>query len=511
MLNPWVAIESNVVPADRARVIARARAEAPPDVVAGGAAPDALRRVVLESWQRCALAGVLTELEDLPARVSLDELEERRVRSPLRAVMPLIRSLLLDSADDARHVVAICDHTGHLLWLEGSQATLRAADSIGFVPGADWSESAAGTNAPGTALAADHPIQVFAAEHYNAGNNTWMCSAAPVHDPDDGRVLGAIDLSSSFDVAHPTGLALAASVARAAEAQLRAQLDQADALALDHGRRRLRDGEPLLLASAGGRLLGSAPRPRLQAPVGHDPVTLDGVTYAPEPITSAEGYWLLRRSGGGGPGAASQPPRRRRALAAVPAVAPLALRVLAKGTEPVQVAGTPVQVSPRQLELCLVLALHPEGLTTEELRDDIYGPADIAPVTLRAELSRLRRVLGDALSTKPHRFTIPVALDALDVQQLVRAGDLAGAVATYSACVLPWSVAPGVVELRESLAGELRASLMRCRDPEVLGAWLQSPEGRTDASVARLMTSLVAPDDPRRAFATAIVDQSLRR
>ena len=34
-----------------------------------------------------------------------------------------------------------------------------------FVPGADWSEESAGTNAPGTALALGRPVQIFGPEH----------------------------------------------------------------------------------------------------------------------------------------------------------------------------------------------------------------------------------------------------------------------------------------------------------------------------------------------------------
>jgi hypothetical protein len=35
--------------------------------------------------------------------------------------------------------------------------------------GAGWGEGDAGTNAVGTALAVDHAVQVFAAEHFNEG------------------------------------------------------------------------------------------------------------------------------------------------------------------------------------------------------------------------------------------------------------------------------------------------------------------------------------------------------
>ena len=52
-----------------------------------------------------------------------------------------------------------------------------------------------GTNAIGTALAIDHAVQVFSAEHFSAKQHTWWCSAAPIHDPATGAVLGVVDLS----------------------------------------------------------------------------------------------------------------------------------------------------------------------------------------------------------------------------------------------------------------------------------------------------------------------------
>ena len=48
----------------------------------------------------------------------------------------------------------------------GIRGPARAAGRMNFVPGARWAESAVGTNAPGTALAEDRPVQVFSAEHF---------------------------------------------------------------------------------------------------------------------------------------------------------------------------------------------------------------------------------------------------------------------------------------------------------------------------------------------------------
>jgi hypothetical protein len=57
---------------------------------------------------------------------------------------------------------------GVLLSLEGNaKVRSRAADTMNFTEGALWSENGAGTNTIGTALAADHAVQIFATEHFN--------------------------------------------------------------------------------------------------------------------------------------------------------------------------------------------------------------------------------------------------------------------------------------------------------------------------------------------------------
>ena len=115
--------------------------------------------------------------------------------------MPVIRRLLVESAADAGLLVAVSDAVGQLLWVEGSPSMRSRAEAMHFVPGADWSEISAGTNAPGTSLALDRPVQIFGAEHLARQVAPWSCSAAPIHDPDTGAVLGVLDLTGGAEVA----------------------------------------------------------------------------------------------------------------------------------------------------------------------------------------------------------------------------------------------------------------------------------------------------------------------
>lgn len=157
------------------------------------------------------------------AAIRLDDaaLAEIRDTHPLAAGMPVIRRLLVESAADAGLLVAVSDAAGQLLWVEGSASLRARAEAMHFVPGADWSEVSAGTNAPGTALALDRPVQIFGPEHLARQVTPWSCSAAPIHDPDTGAVLGVLDLTGGAEVATPQSLTLVRATVAAVEAELR--------------------------------------------------------------------------------------------------------------------------------------------------------------------------------------------------------------------------------------------------------------------------------------------------
>ncbi|MFF9059458.1 GAF domain-containing protein [Streptomyces sp. NPDC101213] len=215
MTDPWVALEPGADPAERVRTLRRAHDA----FTEAGRVPRPVRSVVADSWRRSARAGVGP---DGTADVELTDadLGSYRAEHPLARVMPLFRELMGTFAADGEHLLAVCDAHGRLLWVEGHPATRRRAGRMNFVPGARWSETAVGTNAPGTAVAVDRPVQVFAAEHFIRRVQPWTCAAAPVHDPRTGRVLGAVDITGGDGLAHPHSLGFVQAVARAAESHL---------------------------------------------------------------------------------------------------------------------------------------------------------------------------------------------------------------------------------------------------------------------------------------------------
>ncbi|GGJ61258.1 GAF domain-containing protein [Streptomyces brasiliensis] len=396
MSDPWVALEPGADPAERVRVLRRAHET----FTTAGTVPRPVRSVVADSWRRSARAGVGP---DGSARVELSDgdLGAYRAEHPLARVMSLFRELMGTFAADGEHLLAVCDAHGRLLWVEGHPVTRRRADRMNFVPGARWAESAVGTNAPGTAVAVDRPVQVFAAEHFIRQVQPWTCAAAPVHDPRTGQVLGAVDITGGDGLAHPHSLGFVQAVARAAESQL---------------------------------ALLTPPPPAAEMP---------------------------------------------------------GLTVLGRDEAVLRLGGHRIRLGRRHSELLVLLARHPEGLTGDELLCAVYEDESVTPVTLRAELARLRRLLGPGLfASRPYRLTAPVESDLAVVERRLEAGAVTAAVAAYTGPLLPGSQAPAVVRLRRRLADGLRTALIARRDPDLLADWAHAPWSEDDLAVWRALASL---------------------
>ena len=179
------------------------------------------REVVLRSWARSARAGV--DLDGTAQVVLADgDLADCRAAHPLARVIGVLRELVGGPAGEAGHLMAVSDAVGRLLWVEGHRGECRRAERMNFVEGAAWDEQHAGTNAPGTALTLDQPVQIIATEHFRHQVQGWTCAAAPIHDPATRQILGVIDVTGGDVVAHPHSLALVRAAARAAEYELAA-------------------------------------------------------------------------------------------------------------------------------------------------------------------------------------------------------------------------------------------------------------------------------------------------
>ncbi len=183
-----------------------------------------IRAEVAESWRRSLVVHGGTGKPLEPRLVTDSDLREVRQGHPLALVLPIIRRLLVEPAADANLIVAVGNAEGHLLWVEGDDQARRRAEAMGFVPGADWSEASMGTSAPGTALYSGQPVQVSRAEHFNPVVHPWSCSAVPLRDPADGRIVGVIDLTGGDEAISPLALPLLKAAAEAVHSAWREHL-----------------------------------------------------------------------------------------------------------------------------------------------------------------------------------------------------------------------------------------------------------------------------------------------
>jgi hypothetical protein len=381
--NPWLAMEVGADASARSATL-RAAHEA---FMVTGAVAEPVRDVVADSWRRsAALVGPDTIA---PVHVTDGELEAYRVDHPLARVMPLLRDLLGTIAYDGAHLMGLSDADGLLLWVEGHPGVVRGAENTNVIAGARWDEVNVGTTATGIALAVDHAVQIFGAEHFTRSLHHFTCAAAPIHDPQTGATLGAVNVSGGPHLASPQSLALVQATARAAEAELASML----------------------------------------------------------------------------PG--------------LPPTAPH-LRVLGRDQAILDVGGTRHRLGRRHSEILVLLATHPEGLSAERLAWELYGDRSANPATLRAELSRLRQLLGPVIASRPYRLAEPVVADFVTVADLARSASVADALRAYAGPLLPGSGAPGIRQLRDDLETRVREAVLRSADRELLKRWATSPSGESD-------------------------------
>ena len=148
------------------------------------------------------------------------------------------------------------------------------------------------------------------------------------------------------------------------------------------------------------------------------------------------------------------------------AVPGLALTLL--GQAEARLDGQRLLLNRRQSEILALLAMHPEGLSLEQLHALVYGDHAVTLSTLKAEVSHLRAALGGRLASRPYRLTLPVTTDVDRVLGLLRRGEVAEAVAAYGGDLLPGTDSPALVELGEYVAVAVREALLAAPRPDAV-------------------------------------------
>lgn len=372
--------------------------------------PRADQTLVNESRERSRLLGVDPGSAAPPVELEGADLSRHVAQHGMALVLPVVESVLVPGVVSSGHIVAIADERGRLLRVIGDRGVRSRAESMAFIPGAVWTDDSVGANAPGLALKHDTAVRVRGAQHYLELAHEWSCTAAPVHDPATGGLIGLIDVTGPSTAASDHMLALVRATAMLAEGELR----------------------------------------------------------------TAAGVVVPRRGVDDRPGGCR-------------------LRLRALGTETATVSeivagGVAQSLTRRHAEISVLLDAHPDGLSGGALAE-LLADDRLDEVSVRAEVSRLRRVFGsDVVLSRPYRLA-PGSLitDVREVVDAIDAGDVARAVSAYPGPVLPASDAPGVAELRLEVHAMLRALVLSSDRLSVLRAWV-SGAGRDDIAAWRSLS-----------------------
>ncbi len=365
-------------------------------VIGGGRAPHRPRALVERSWSRALGFGLDPDTNNRRDPMRFEDVERRRRESPLSTVIADLIRVLVSVADASHFLMVVTDADGVILWREGASAVRRKADDLGFAEGVFWTESTVGTNAIGTALVEAAPVQLFSAEHFEQAQHAWYCTAHPIHDPRTGELLGIVDVSGPALTLHPAIPALVETAVRLAEAQLwqhhaerleRLRRSAEHVVAAAHG--------PLLIVDDHGWVAqhtGVAARDRIALPRDGTVLAVPGMGLC-VPERLAEG-WIVRPAG------------QRSGIRAV-------LDLTGSPRLEVRGEGAPWLAPLTKRHADILALLHragPAGLSAGRLSHALYGD-DQHVVTVRAEISRLRRAIGALVATNPYRLADGVTLE----------------------------------------------------------------------------------------------------
>lgn len=363
-----------------------------------------LRGVIQASWRRMSAQGMSPAGSPDIAPLAPDDLLRRRETSGLQPLMPLLREHLIPACEATGQLMVVADVDGRVLWREGQVGVIRHADHLGFVGGSAWTEGNVGTNAIGTCLVTEAPVHIHAAEHFAQAHTPWTCAAAPLRDPSTGRVLGVVDLSGPAHTVHAGTLSMVTLAARLAELEIRAATQ--DRLNV------LRAVAAPLLAQVVGRAMV----------VTYDGLTAAATGFVPPTRVVLPGDFTGGNAWVAGFGLVSADPLPGGWLLQMTddsdgdSITSISLD-LSSRTPRVSLAGSSGRwihnLSPRHGEIMLALLLHRQGRSAAELADDLFGDPS-RTVTVRAEMSRLRKVLGTVLSHRPYRVAHDVEANLIE-------------------------------------------------------------------------------------------------
>lgn len=180
--------------------------------------PNGVSKDILDSWIRCKKYN----LDVIDGRgEELNKVQFNKILVEHKELIEIAIPVMLDIfklLNQTNYSIVLTDENAVVLKVIGNNKIMDKNKKLHFLEGCSWKEENVGTNAIGTCLFLNKPIQTLGAEHYCKTQHGWTCSAAPIYD-DKGKIIGIIDLSGNFYNFHSHTLGIVVEAANAIQKQ----------------------------------------------------------------------------------------------------------------------------------------------------------------------------------------------------------------------------------------------------------------------------------------------------
>ncbi|MDA3628429.1 helix-turn-helix domain-containing protein [Saccharopolyspora oryzae] len=159
----------------------------------------AVRAEIESSWRRSVLSGLRPE--SAVDRLNIAEFDPRS--RLLVASAPVLDELAV-RLSGTTFCIALADSACRIVDRRFTDLrTERALDQISAVPGAQFTEENAGTNALGTPFEVMRGVTVHGHEHFVEALKTFSCYGHPIRNPVTRRIEGVLDITGVGPEANP--------------------------------------------------------------------------------------------------------------------------------------------------------------------------------------------------------------------------------------------------------------------------------------------------------------------
>lgn len=180
-----------------------------------------IRPEIFESWKRSKEYCVD------PYTVKNKTLSQNALKSKvtkkseiIKVAMPYINKIY-SFVQNSGFVVFLTDEEGIVLSLIGDDEIVSKTNNYSSLKvGVDRSEKYSGTNAIGTCIALDKPIQMYGQEHWVKFHQKYTCSAAPIHD-ESNNIIGCLDITGIKENVHSHTLGMVVAAVDGIEKELK--------------------------------------------------------------------------------------------------------------------------------------------------------------------------------------------------------------------------------------------------------------------------------------------------